>query len=86
VEVFSGSLDEVSPSEFLSFRELVLLDLGVDHLAETFLLFFGEEGGDHTDGQDVVKEFQESLLSDVRVSEEESSRLGKHKFVKLLEI
>jgi len=86
MEVFSASVNEVWPFELLGIRQLVSLDLIIKWLSNTFLLVISEQGRNHTDGQDVVNEFQETLVSNMRISEHEGTRLGNNFLIESTQI
>jgi hypothetical protein len=57
----------------------VLLGLVFYFVAHAFLLLFIEQGGNHTDGEQVVDKLQEAFLDYVSICEEEKDRaLTKH--------
>ena len=86
VQILSTFVDEVAPPEFFRLWELLLSHLFVKRADETIFLLFREQGWNHTDSQNVVDQFEETFLSDMRVSEQECLRLLKHKLVELSQV
>jgi hypothetical protein len=54
MHVFAATVHEVLPSELFGLRQLLGAHFFVEGVDKTILFFFGEETGNHTDGQDVV--------------------------------
>ena len=75
MEVLASTLDEVTPTEVLSFWQLFAADFTVKRTAKLIFVFFWEERWYHTDGQDVVDKLEESFFLHVTISEHESLRL-----------
>ena len=86
MQVLSALVDEVVPSELFSLWQFLLPHLFIKRPDKSVFLFLREQGGDHTDCQDVVDQFKETFLGDVRVSEQESLWLDENCLVEGLQV
>lgn len=86
MEIISSLLNEIIPEIFFSLLHTLTLGLILDLVTHVLLLFLIEKRRHHADGQQVVDQFQEALLEDMCVSEEEKHwALGQHP-QKILEV